>query len=205
MKYKKRLIEDTNPPATAQAIMAIEQQLGCVLPEDYKHFLQQCNGGYLDYDIQLQFEDGSTETLSFSALYSADVAAGWESNPFELTQEKQHSDFPASGVLPIARDGGSSVLYLDLRDGYKVVAFVQGLPGWTGKRQQDELVVIAESFDDYLQKQTISDETIEQHIQHFDVNENTVAATIEWFDSAGLAWRDTFRQQWNSRVPFLPV
>lgn len=205
MKYKERLIDDTHAPATAQAIAAIEQQLGCALPEDYKHFLQQCNGGCLDYDIPLQFEDGSTEFLSFSALYSADIAADWESNPFELVQQKQHSDFPASGVLPIARDGGSSVLYLDLRDGYKVVAYVQGLPGWTGKRQQDALVMVAESFDDYLLQLTLSDETIEQHILRFDVNDITAAATLEWFDSAGLAWREKFRQQWNTRVPFLPV
>ena len=33
------------PPASVEALRAVEQALGRVLPEDYKSFLQQHNGG----------------------------------------------------------------------------------------------------------------------------------------------------------------
>ncbi|QDQ88376.1 SMI1/KNR4 family protein [Alcaligenaceae bacterium SJ-26] len=205
LQYQNRWIETTQPPASEQALEHIETVLGTTLPEDYKNFLRTVNGGYLEYDLSVSFEDGSHEYLSFSALFHADMADEWESNPFELTQARQHPDFPRFGVLPIARDGGSSVLYLDLRQGCQIVAHVAGLPAWTGKRQQDTLLVVASSFDDYLQRLTLSKETILGHIQAFDATPDTVQATLEWFDSAGKTWRQAYQTIWNEKVPFHPI
>ena len=205
MKYRNLLIEDTNQQATDAEIVSIENELGMCLPNDYKEFLKSCNGGYLEYDILIHFENEKSEYLCFSSLYRASGDDDWECNPFELRQARKQEGFPETGVIPIARDGGSSMLYLDMREGCKVVAFVQGLPEWTGLRQEDSLVVVANSFDEYLDKLTISDEMIEDHIENFEISEDSVNATIEWFDSIGLEWRDKFRGQWNERVPFKQV
>ncbi len=205
MKYRNLLIEDTNQLATDAEIMSIENELGTSLPNDYKKFLKSCNGGYLEYDILINFENEKSEYLCFSSLYRASRDDDWECNPFELRQARKQEGFPEAGVIPIARDGGSSMLYLDMREGCKVVAFVQGLPEWTGLRQEDSLVVVANSFDEYLDKLTISDEMIKDHIENFKITEDSVNATIEWFDSIGLEWRDKYRGLWNERVPFNQV
>ena len=205
MKYRNLLIEDTNSNATHAEIESIENELGMPLPNDYKEFLKSCNGGYLEYDILINFEKGRSEYLCFSSLYSASNENDWECNPFELNEARKQEGFPQTGILPIARDGGSSMLYLDLRDGYKVVAFVQGLTEWTGLRQEDSIVIVANSFGEYLEKLTISDEMIKDHIENFKVSEDSVNSTIDWFDSIGLEWREKYRKQWNERVPFNEV
>lgn len=202
MKYRNLLFDDTNPPASDADISAVECELGVSLPDDYKAFLTSCNGGYLDYDILIRFDKGRSEYLSFSSLYKVAPDDDWECNPFELKQARRQQGYPDTGVIPIARDGGSSVLYLDLREGCRVIAFIHGLPEWTGLRQDDAWVVVAGSFEEYLDQLTISDETIDSHITNFEVSESSVNATIEWFDSIGLEWRDKFRRQWNARVSF---
>ncbi|QHJ10948.1 hypothetical protein FX988_01170 [Paraglaciecola mesophila] len=205
MKYKNLIIEDAHPPAQASEINLLEEMLKKQLPNDYKSFLRSCNGGYLDYDILLEVGKTSAEYLSFSTLYPLSCEDEWESNPFELNQAKQQADFPNVGVLPIGGDGGSSVLYLDLRNGGQVVASVSGLPQWTGLRQESSLVLVANSFNEYLNKLTILDETIKHHIENFLVSEETVASTLEWFDSIGPQWRGKFGALWNEYVPFKQV
>lgn len=205
MIYQNLIIEDTNESATEKELLALQGELGCEIPDDYKEFLLACNGGYLEYDLLVEFEDGNTEWMSYSSLYKLDASDDWESNPFEMHQERKKEGFPQKQVFPIARDGGGSVLYIDLRDGYKVVAFVEGLPGWAGLRQENSLVVVAESFNDYLSKLTLSDETIEYHINNFDVSEASALATVEWLDSVRGDWRHIFKEEWNSRVSFMQV
>lgn len=211
MKYKNLIIEDTHSPAQESDIKTLERTLGKPLPEDYKAFLRSCNGGYLEYDILLEAGKTSAEYLSFSTLYHVssecenECENECESNPFELNQAKQQAGFPNVGVLPIGGDGGSNVLYLDLREGEQVVASVSGLPQWTGLRQDSALVRVANSFSEYIDKLTISDETIKHHIENFKVTEATAAATLDWFDSAGLQWRAKFTALWNKHVPFKQV
>ncbi|MBU2978736.1 SMI1/KNR4 family protein [Alteromonas sp. C1M14] len=201
MKYKSLVVEDTGSPATEKDIEALEKILGTALPNDYVQFLKTCNGAYLAYDTPVEFKDGSSEYLCFCELYSVSNELEWSSNPFELKQEREHGSAPAN-LLPIARDGGDSRLFLDLKHDCKVVAFVQGLPAWTKLRQQDAWIVIAESFDSYLAKLTLSDQTIADHIKNFNVTEQSVEATLEWLDSIGQQWRTDHQASWNKRVPF---
>lgn len=39
---------EPQPPATSEAVEGVEAGLGAVLPADYKAFLRQHNGGYLE-------------------------------------------------------------------------------------------------------------------------------------------------------------
>ncbi len=41
------LVEDKLPPAPEEQILELEGDLGVMLPEDYRRFLQLCNGGYV--------------------------------------------------------------------------------------------------------------------------------------------------------------
>lgn len=205
-QYRGLLLEDTNPPASEEAVAALEAQLGARLPDDYRAFLRSVNGAELDYDVVATLANGEREVLGFT-LYGLNAHSEWGANPFELARMRETEDFPASGLLPIGRDGGASVLLLDLRDGrQQVAAMVAGLPAWTGRRQQgDEYVVLAESFDAYLALLHLSDATVASHIERFIVTPDSIAATLEWFDSGSPGWRERFRGQWNARIADAPI
>ena len=199
MLYRNRIIDDTNPPPSPQLVAQLEESLGCELPTDYRQFLDVCNGGHAEYEVDVKFDDGTLEPLSFGALYA--VALGsWETLPFELTEVRQQNGFPNELVLPIARNGGGSMLFLDLRNSYRVVAFVHGLPAWTGLRQQDTLVNVAPTFHDYLDALYISDDMIVDAITHFDPKYNVPEMMAEWFDTGSPNWRTTHADIWDRHV-----
>ncbi|WP_287813839.1 SMI1/KNR4 family protein [Pseudomonas sp.] len=204
--YRGLLLEDTREPATDQAIARLEALLQATLPADYRQFLKACNGAIVEYDVAVTLANGERELMSFS-LFGLDLAQTWESNPHELEQAMALPDYPASGLLPIGRDGGSSLLLLDLRDGRQdVAAMVAGLPAWTGRRQQgDEYVVLAASFDAYLGALHLADETIASHIDRFLISPTSVEATLAWLDSGSPDWRTRHRERWNARVKHCPI
>lgn len=204
--YRGLILDDTREAAPDHAITQLEATLGARLPDDYRQFLKTCNGASMDYDVLATMSNGDKELLSFS-LHGLDPDEGYESNPFELEQLRQQAGFPATGLLPIGRDGGASILLLDLREGRQEVgAMVAGLPAWTGRRQQgDEYVVLADSFNAYLDALHLSHERIEEHINHFVISPDTVEATVEWLDQGSPGWRERYRALWNARVVDRPI
>lgn len=194
-EYRGLTVEDTREAAADEAISQLEARLGAHLPKDYRWFLKHCNGAYLDYDVIATLASGEREPLSFS-LFGLDLEDTCESNPFELEQLQSLPDFPAPGLLPIGRDGGASLLLLDLREGrQEVAAVVAGLPAWTGRHQQgDEYVILAESFDAYLDLLHLSHERILDHIDRFMINTQTIEATLQWLDKDSPGWREKYRE-----------
>lgn len=129
-------IDAPKAPPTPEEIAAIEAAVGAPLPEELLAFLESANGGRLDYTFEVPTEAGPFP-LCFYTLYSTRLpapgrrAAGLVLH--ELEVERRLKGLPP-GLLPIAGDGGTSVLYVDLapeRRG-RVVAWVEGLPGWDG-------------------------------------------------------------------------
>ena len=204
--YRGLMLDDTREGASEQAISQLEALLGARLPDDYRQFLKVCNGGTVDYDVLATMSNGDKELLSFS-LYGLQPGEGYESNPYELEQLRKQPDFPTTGVLPIGRDGGASLLLLDLREGRQDVgAMVAGLPAWTGRRQQgDEYVVLADSFNAYLDMLHLSQERIAEHINHFVISADTIEATVAWLDQGGPGWRERYRALWNARIVDRPI
>jgi cell wall assembly regulator SMI1 len=204
--YRGLILDDTREGAPERAISQLETSLGARLPEDYRQFLQTCNGATVEYDVLATMSNGDKELLSF-LLYGLDPDETYESNPYELEQLRRQPGFPATGLLPIGRDGGASVLLLDLREGRQDVgAMVAGLPAWTGRRQQgDEYVVLADSFNAYLDLLHLSQERIVEHINHFVISANTIEATLEWLDQGSPGWRERYREVWNARVVDRPI
>ena len=204
--YRGLMLEDTRQGASDAALAQLEASLGAPLPADYREFLTTCNGAYLEYDVAVTLASGERELMSFS-LYGLDLDGEWESNPYELERARQRPGYPAHGLLPIGRDGGASLLLLDLREGrQQVAAMVAALPAWTGRRQQgDEYVVLAESFNDYLALLHVAEETIVNHIDSFIISPDSVQATLAWLDSGSRGWRERHRERWNARVGDWPI
>ncbi len=135
-RYGRLLVDAPKAAPTDAELAAIEEAVGAPLPEELREWLAFASGGKLDYTFELSTEAGPFP-LCFYSLYStrrpspARSAAGLILH--ELAMERHLKEL-RPGLLPIAGDGGSSVLYVDLapeRRG-RVVAYVEGLPGWDG-------------------------------------------------------------------------
>lgn len=89
-----RILRDfrSNPPADAQIIERCEQELGVVLPDAYKRFLQHANGG-----------EGPIGPASYAQLWSvgdlADNNDGYEVNQY------------APGIVLFGSNGGGEAFF----------------------------------------------------------------------------------------------
>ena len=135
-RYRNVEVDAPKAPPTPEELAAIEEAAGEPLPSDLLEFLEAANGGRLDYSFDLQTEAGPLP-LCFYTLYSTRrPSPGRASVALILGELENERRLKAlrPGLLPIAGAGGTSVLYVDLapeRRG-RVVAYVEGLPGWDG-------------------------------------------------------------------------
>jgi hypothetical protein len=60
--------------------------------------------------------------------------------------------------------------------------------------------VLAHSFNGYLDSLHLSQERIEEHINHFIISPDSIEATLEWLDKGSPDWRERYRALWNARV-----
>ncbi|MBK9089532.1 MAG: SMI1/KNR4 family protein [Holophagales bacterium] len=146
-------VDAPRSPPTDEEIAAIETAVGEKLPADLLDFLAAANGGKLDYTFELPTEFRPFP-LCFYSLYSTRLPHQGRAPGglilHELEVERRLKDL-RPGLLPIAADGGTSVLYVDLapeRYG-RIVAYVEGLPGWDGT-PEGSFVDLAPSLDEYL-------------------------------------------------------
>nr|AGC71470.1 hypothetical protein [uncultured bacterium A1Q1_fos_91] len=149
-RYRHLAIERAEPPPTRVELLRLQWFLGARLPASYRAFLEVGNGGEVDYVVDVPLACGGHESLSFSSFFSTHGTT-FGSLLFEAKAAREYAKAP-KGVLPIARSGGSSMLCLDLstEGNGRVMAFVQGLPAWTGLREQSHYTELAESFDAYV-------------------------------------------------------
>jgi hypothetical protein len=152
--YKHLKIVNFAGTPSNKEIKAIEAQLGTALPDDFRAFVEVANGGYLPYLINVPpTPDG--EPIGFCSVFSTKPNKlnefGYRTFIGELRAIPKRFEIPKK-VLPFATDGGGSTVYLDLTEEGKgrVVAFVHGLPAWTGLRQEDAFVEIAPNFSTFV-------------------------------------------------------
>lgn len=146
-------VDAPKAPPTPEEVAAIEAAAGAPLGEELLAFLAEANGGKLDYVFDLPTEAGPFP-LCFYTLYSTRLPAPGRSAAglvlHEIDAERRLKGL-RPGLLPIAGDGGTSVLYVDLapdRRG-RVVAYVEGLPGWDGT-PEGSFVDLASDLDAFL-------------------------------------------------------
>lgn len=164
--------------------------LGAKLPDSFRQFLEVANGGTLEYVIDVPMGNGRMEEMSFCSIFSTDEGDFCDETLMgEIRSEREYAKIP-DGVLPFARDGGGSMVYLDLSaEGRgRVVAFVEGLPAWTGRRAESAFIELAPSFDEYVRKLRIDSNEVIRNLT--DVSElSHVEATEEWLDIRLPGWR----------------
>jgi hypothetical protein len=190
-RFRHLAIERAKPAPAERQLAAIEDLLGASLPGSFRQFLQVANGGYLEYIVDVPVGDGRSEALSFCGIFSAEDGDFCdETFVGEIRSAREYQKIPP-GVLPFARDGGGSVAYLDLSpEGRgRVVAFVEGLPEWTGLRTESAFIELAPSFDDYVSKLRIDRGAVIDHLLHDAQNIEHVDATEEWLDIGMPSWR----------------
>lgn len=149
--YEHLEIQGAKGAPEPEEVAAIESLLGRPLPQYFIDFLKVANGAYLDYCVRVP-PDG--EEMSFCQLYEAGKKNGEYSYGtliYEIQFEREFKRIPEE-VLPFARDGGSSVVYLDLtpEGNGRVVAYVHGRPAWAGGDEQDRFVELAPGFGEYI-------------------------------------------------------
>jgi cell wall assembly regulator SMI1 len=191
-RFRHLAIERAKPAPTVEQLAAIEDLLGARLPTSFREFLQVANGGYLEYVIDVPFGDGKSEPLSFCGIFSAEDGDFCdETFVGEIRSSREHQKIPP-GILPFARTGGGSMVYLDLspEGNGRVVAFVEGLPEWTGLRTKSGYFELASSFDEYVDKLRIDREVVIDHLTHDAKTEGHIHATEEWLDIGMPSWRE---------------
>jgi cell wall assembly regulator SMI1 len=194
MNYRifRHLAIDGSKPAPSEAdIRALEHELGAALPPSFREYLNAANGGYLEYCINVPTGHGNTESMLFGSLFGiGDKHSRYETFSSEIELARECHDIP-KGVLPFARDGGGSTVFLDLTTEGKgrVIAFVYGLPAWAGKRTESSFIELAASFDEYVSKLHVDRELLFDQLEN-DVSELAhIEATEEWLDIGLPDWR----------------
>lgn len=189
--YRHLAIEGAKSPPSDSQLRAIEDELGAKLPPSFREYLNSANGGYLEYVIDVPTGTGQVEWLSFCGLFSADIGTFCDETFIgEIRSGREYTKIP-KGVLPFARDGGGSIVYLDLTQNGngRVVAFVEGLPGWAGKRTESVFIEVASSFDEYMNKLRVDIEAVIDHLENDASELSHVVATEEWLDIGLPNWR----------------
>lgn len=191
-RYRHLAIEDAKSPPSEAQLRAIEEELDAKLPLSFKEYLDVANGGHLEYCIDIPTGHGETEPISFSGLFSADIGTFCDETFIgEIRSGREYTKIP-KGVLPFARDGGGSIVYLDLSSegNSPVVAFVMGLPEWASKRTESVFIEVASSFDEYVDKLRIDLDVVTDRLE-FDVTElSDITAIEELLDIGMPGWRD---------------
>jgi hypothetical protein len=194
--YKHIAIDNPAGPPTDDELAGIEALIGRKLPQSYLDFLAVANGGYIDYIIEID-QEGIVEAMSFCSVYSThpkNGTFGEGSVIGEIQRERTIRVIPAT-VLPFAGDGDNCV-YLDLTvpGTERVVAFIEGLPEWTGLATESRFIHIADSFDGYLDRLTIDQEQIRTLLEEATRtgNDQQLAAIIEYLAIGLPNWREIF-------------
>lgn len=103
-------ILDSSQPLTDLQLERVEKEVGFPLPDQYKEFLKQYNGGYPDPDafLFLDKSDGS----SVDRFLSLD--AGEDDDLFVYL--KRYAGRTPSDMMPIAHDPGGNLVLIGLSD-----------------------------------------------------------------------------------------
>lgn len=172
--------------ADAAALDAIEHELGAALPVDYRAFVSDVGGGTVPYAVWLPPGARDAEAIQFDHLVTVD---GLMAERAAYLAGSLPEVMPPS-LLPVARDGGGSMLYVDLADG-AVWAFVTGLPAWAGEPAGPRGGRLAASWSDYLAMLRMDpDYARDVWEDRHDADPEWVAALEAWLDDGLPDWRD---------------
>lgn len=189
-QYRHLAIAGAQAAPTAGEIAAIEALLGAPLPAPFLAFLQVANGAYFDYTCDVPDGEGGVEKMAFNTMFSAEEGDFCDETLVgELRAARKHMAMPER-ILPFARDGGNSMVFLDLtpEGAGRVLSYVQELPGWTGRRAHG-FIALAPSFEAWLDSLYIDRDTVLDELEHSVSEPSHLEAMAEWLDIGMPAWR----------------
>jgi len=152
--FADRVLIDAQPPMSDARIAEVAAACEGPLPSELLDLWRLTAGGELAYDLRAQM-DGNEEALSWSELFydGSDQyrdLQGWIELEQECAQEAAAEDGATwNGKLRYLPIGGFEYcdrIYVAVEPGPRaggVVAWKQGLPGWTHTLQQDGIATIA--------------------------------------------------------------
>ena len=191
-RYRHLAIDEAKPAPTPGQIAAIETELQASLPASFLEFLQVANGGEIGYYCDVPDGRGGFEQMSFPGIFSADEGDFCDCTLVgELRAARKYMEMPEK-ILPFARDGGDSMLFLDLSDEGqgRVLAYIRELPAWTGPRAPAGLMVLAPSFDAYISSLYLDKDTVVSDLEQYASQPSHLAATAEYLDIGLPGWRE---------------
>ena len=126
---------ELNPPATEEAIQAVEQQFGCTFPDDYRTFLLLTNGA-----------EGSIGKKGYIVL--------WTLQRIVVANINLEVSTHASGLVLFGSDGGGEAYAFDTR--FPTLPIVQ--VSYIGMSLDDnELISRAPTLTAFLQQEIVGD------------------------------------------------
>jgi hypothetical protein len=152
--FADRVLIGVQPPLSDARIAEIEAACEGPLPQALLDLWRLTSGGELAYDLRARM-DGNEEALSWAELFydGSDHyrdLQGWIEHEQECAEEAASEDGETwNGKLRYLPIGGFEYcdrIYLAMEPGPRagsVVAWKQGLPGWTHALQQDGIATIA--------------------------------------------------------------
>ncbi len=115
-EHAPEILETLQPGATQAEIKALEQHLGVTLPDDYRAFLELCNGA--SEDAEYGFYDGELLSVSSIKFQWGIWQKLLQDGTFEGTKSRPgkgvRGDWWNSKWIPFTHDGGGNHLCLDL-------------------------------------------------------------------------------------------
>ncbi|MFE4177272.1 SMI1/KNR4 family protein [Streptomyces sp. NPDC056909] len=155
--YRGRLVGGPFRPFDPGECDALEREIGLPLPPAYRSFLEAAGGEKLDYSVRLPASEPEA-VQGFDDLYQLgrDNAGeyGWGTLLGEYRRSRDGwlaENVPLTGLLPIARNGSSDTLFLDLNPAAQgqLHACVHAI-AWPGYLSSHVFTKAADDFDAYL-------------------------------------------------------
>lgn len=197
--YRGRLVGGPFRPFDLGECAALEREIGLPLPPAYRSFLVAAGGGKLDYSVRLP-ACGPEPVQSFDDLYQLgrDDAGeyGWGTLLGEYRRSRDGwlaENVPLTGLLPIARNGGSDTLFLDLNPATRgqLHAFVHAI-AWPRYLGNHVFTKVADNFDAYLDSLFIDPDMAEDawaDVADSDPSDPWRRTVEEWLDKELPGWR----------------
>ena len=186
-------------PFDSDECAALEREIGLPLPTAYRSFLAAAGGERLNYSVRLPACEPEP-VQSFDSLHQLGRDDAGEYGWGTLLGEYRHSrggwlpdSVPPTGLLPIARNGGGDVLFLDRNpDTYgQLHAFVRAID-WPGYLDSHVFTKVADDFDAYLDSLFIDPDTAQDawaDVAECDPSDPWRRTVEEWLDMGLPTWR----------------
>ncbi|MCY0934571.1 SMI1/KNR4 family protein [Streptomyces sp. H34-S4] len=197
--YRGRLVGGPFRPFDAGECDVLEREIGLRIPPAYRSFLEAAGGGKLDYSMHLPACE--PEPLQgFDDLYQLgrDDAGeyGWGTLLGEYRRSRDGwlaENVSLTGLLPIARNGGSDTLFLDLNPAThgQLHAFIHAIPhpGYLGSHV---FTKVADDFGAYLDGLFVDPVMAEDawaDVAASDPSDPWRRTVEEWLDKELPGWR----------------